>query len=177
MSFSFFPSYFPFLPCPSPCPSLLLYGLLFASIQLQTILCVWQRKRFYCVVTPGGIWCLWCCRGQASPGKVNYLWPTLQGEKTVRHTSAPFPLASNRIGPGPEVPTLPTTVHLSITMPLMGTSYRIQIYRLLTKSRGNRRHFVPQVLSEKGSSWSNTQVWSKGLFICLKSQHWSPACC
>lgn len=123
VSFSFFPSYSPFLPCPSPCPSLLLYGLLFANIQLQTILCVWQRKRFYCVVTPGGIWCLWCCLGWASPGKVNYLWPTLLGGRMVRHTSTPFPLASNRIGPSPEVPTLLTTVHLSVIMPLMGTSY------------------------------------------------------
>lgn len=104
VSFSFFPSYSLFLSCPSPCPSLLLFGLLFANTQLQTILCVWQRKRFYCVVTPGGIWCLWCCLGWASPRKVNYLWPTLLVGRMVRHTSTPFPLASNRIGPGPRSP-------------------------------------------------------------------------
>ena len=43
------------------------------------------------------------------------------GGKAVHYLGGP--LASNRIGPSPEVPMLLTTVHLSVSMPLMGTSY------------------------------------------------------
>lgn len=57
-----------------PCFSLFLScfcASLFANIQPQAILCVWQRKQFYCSGTPGGIWCLWCCVGPISLRKAN----------------------------------------------------------------------------------------------------------
>ena len=127
-----------------------LCGLLFANIQLQTILCVWQRKQFYCLVTPGGIWCLWCCLGQASPRKVNYLWPALQGG-TWRCTLQHQPSSSEKADPPRPRSTFAS--HSGVS-PCRRATYwdqlpGIQIYRLQIRSKGERRHFLPDYFLKK----------------------------
>ena len=121
-----------------------LCSFLFANILLQTILCVWQRKQFHCLGTPGGIWCLWCCLGQASPRKVNYLWLVLQGTRMA--TSHLRSSVTKWIRSYPGVPLLPTMVYQCCDVNYWDPLPGIEIYRVQVKNKRNRRHFLPTTL-------------------------------